>query len=123
MKIGSAIRGAAAAAVGTLAMDGWLYRDYRRGGGETAFPAWESSEGVTSWDDAPAPALVAKKLLEGLGAAVVEIGAGIAEAPQWRRPPLAARGGPWGRGLLDGLRAALSDGDPGAQRLVVALGA
>jgi hypothetical protein len=66
VKIAAAIRGAAAAAVGTLAMDGWLYREYRKGGGETAFPAWESSEGVTSWDDAPAPALVAKKLLEAV---------------------------------------------------------
>lgn len=58
------LRGVAASALGTLAMDTLLYRRYRRGGGDAAFPAWESSEGVVSWEDAPAPALVAKKFLE-----------------------------------------------------------
>jgi hypothetical protein len=62
----SILRGAAAAALGTLAMDALLYRRYRRGGGDATFPAWESSEGLDSWDDAPAPALVAKRLLEGV---------------------------------------------------------
>lgn len=56
--------GVAASAVGTLAMDGSLYRRYRHGGGDTAFPAWETSEGLGSWDKAPAPALVAKRFLE-----------------------------------------------------------
>lgn len=62
----SMIRGAAAAAAGTLVMDAFLYRRYRRGGGDAAFSAWESSEGVESWEDAPAPALVGKKLIEGV---------------------------------------------------------
>jgi hypothetical protein len=60
----STIRGVAASAVGTLAMDLWLYRGYRHDGGTAGFPAWESSEGVMSWEKAPAPALVAKRLLE-----------------------------------------------------------
>jgi hypothetical protein len=60
----SIIRGVAASAVGTLAMDALLYRRYRHDGGKASFPDWESSEGVVSWDDAPAPALVAKRLLE-----------------------------------------------------------
>jgi hypothetical protein len=60
----SIIRGVEACAVGTLAMDALLYRRYRHGGGRTAFVAWETSEGVETWEDAPAPALVAKKLLE-----------------------------------------------------------
>jgi hypothetical protein len=64
--LGSAIRGVAASAPGTLAMDASLYRQYRHDGGDTAFPAWESSEDLTSWENAPAPALVAKKLLEGV---------------------------------------------------------
>jgi hypothetical protein len=64
--LGSAIRGVAASAPGTLAMDASLYRRYRHGGGDEAFPGWESSEGLTSWDNAPAPALVSKKLLEGV---------------------------------------------------------
>ncbi len=59
-------RGVAASAVGTLAMDAWLYRGYRHDGGDVAFPAWESSEGVASWENAPGPALVAKLLLESV---------------------------------------------------------
>jgi len=38
--LGSISRGVAASAVGTLAMDGWLYRGYRRDGGDAAFGAW-----------------------------------------------------------------------------------
>lgn len=58
------VRGVEAAADGTLAMDTLLYRRYRRGGGQSPFLAWESSGSVQTWDDAPAPALVAKKFLE-----------------------------------------------------------
>jgi hypothetical protein len=61
--LGSMLRGVAAAGFGTLAMDTWLYRGYRDDGGEAGFVSWESSEGLTSWDNAPGPALVAKKLL------------------------------------------------------------
>ena len=64
--LGSTIRGVAASGLGTLAMDASLYRRYRYDGGNAAFPGWESSEGVASWDKAPAPALVAKRLLEGV---------------------------------------------------------
>jgi hypothetical protein len=62
----STIRGVAASAPGTLAMDASLYRRYRRDGGSIAFPAWESSEGLASWEGAPGPALVAKRLLEAV---------------------------------------------------------
>ena len=64
--LGSTIRGVAASAPGTLAMDASLYRRYRHDGGDAAFPGWESSEGLVSWENAPAPALVSKKLLEGV---------------------------------------------------------
>ena len=60
----SLIRGVDASALGTLAMDTLLYRRYRDGGGKSTFLAWESSEGVETWEGAPAPALVAKRLLE-----------------------------------------------------------
>lgn len=60
----SILRGAVAGTLGTLAMDTLLYGRYRRGGGDAAFPGWESSEGLERWDDAPAPALVAKRFLE-----------------------------------------------------------
>jgi len=58
------LRGAAASAVGTFAMDASIYRRYRHDGGTEAFPAWESSEGLESWEKAPAPARVAKRFLE-----------------------------------------------------------
>jgi hypothetical protein len=60
----SIIRGDDAIAVGTLAMDALLYRRCCASGGRSAFVAWESSEGVESWEGAPAPSLVAKRLLE-----------------------------------------------------------
>jgi Protein of unknown function (DUF1440) len=47
-------------------MDASLYRRYRHDGGNAAFPGWESSQGLVSWESAPAPALVAKRLLEGV---------------------------------------------------------
>src|SRR6187549_3320920 len=56
-------RGVAASALGTLAMDAVLYRRYRNDGGEEGFAGWESSAGLAGWQDAPAPALVAKRLL------------------------------------------------------------
>jgi hypothetical protein len=59
-------RGVAASAAGTLAMDAWLYRGYRHDGGDAAFPSWESSEGLENWENAPGPALVAKRLLEAV---------------------------------------------------------
>src|ERR1700742_4580024 len=59
-------------------MDSLLYRRYRRGGGTQAFPGWEFSAGLDGWDGAPAPALVAKKLLE------VVLGRGL--PPRYARP-------------------------------------
>lgn len=58
------LRGVAASAVGTLAMDASIYRRYRRDGGTEPFPAWETSEGLTSWEKAPAPARVARLFLQ-----------------------------------------------------------
>ena len=59
-------RGVQASALGTLAMDGLLYRRYHDGGGQSAFLAWESSDGLDTWDNAPAPALVARRLLQSV---------------------------------------------------------
>jgi hypothetical protein len=64
--LGAIARGLAAGAVGTLAMDLlWFVRD-RRGGGESGFAAWEFSSGIESWEGAPAPAHVGRRLVEGL---------------------------------------------------------
>jgi hypothetical protein len=58
--------GLVAGTVGTLAMDLLLFARYRRGGGDSAFRRWEFSSDVQGWEQAPAPALVGKRLVEGL---------------------------------------------------------
>ena len=62
----SILRGVEASAVGTLAMDTLLYRRYRNNGGGETFAAWEFSDGIQSWEEAPAPALVGKQFVERL---------------------------------------------------------
>jgi uncharacterized membrane protein YagU involved in acid resistance len=64
--LGPAVRGVAASAPGTLAMDTSLYRRYRHDGGSVPYPARESSEGLLRRENAPGPAQVAKRLLEGV---------------------------------------------------------
>ncbi len=59
-------RGLIAGTAGTAAMDALLLWRYRRGGGTEASLSWETSAGVTEWEKAPAPALVGKRLVEGL---------------------------------------------------------
>ena len=53
-------------AVGTAAMDVFLFRRYRRRGGDARFADWEFSRGLTGWEDAPAPAQVGRRVIEGL---------------------------------------------------------
>ncbi|HET6479751.1 MAG TPA: DUF1440 domain-containing protein [Actinoplanes sp.] len=64
--LGAVTRGLVAGTIGTLAMDVLLYWRYRRGGGKEAFLPWEFSADVTTWDQAPAPAQVGRRLFEGL---------------------------------------------------------
>ncbi len=64
--LGAVVRGGLAGAVGTVAMDLLLFARYKRGGGKDAWVTWEFSGGVDSWDDAPAPAQVGRRLVEGL---------------------------------------------------------
>jgi len=64
--LGALLRGATAGAVGTAAMDLLLYSRYRLGGGEQSLLAWELGAGSSDWDGAPAPALVGKRVVEGL---------------------------------------------------------
>jgi hypothetical protein len=64
--LGAVVRGPVAGATGTAAMDALLNARYRRGHGEDGFELWESSSGLDSWERAPAPAQVGKRLVEGL---------------------------------------------------------
>jgi hypothetical protein len=64
--LGSVVRGLVAGAVGTVAMDTLLFARYRRSGGGSSAEEWESSAGITTWEQAPAPAQVGRRLVEGL---------------------------------------------------------
>jgi hypothetical protein len=90
--IGSIVRGVGASALGTLAMDASLYRRYRHDGGNEPFPDWESSEGLVSWENVPAPALVAKHLLDRV--------LGREVSPRYAR--LLNNATHWGFGLANG---------------------
>lgn len=63
--LGAVVRGLAAAAVGTVAMDFVWYRRYKRGGGESRFRDWEFSTELDNWNEASAPAKVGKRIYEG----------------------------------------------------------
>jgi hypothetical protein len=64
--LGALGRGLVAGALGTAAMDLlWFWR-YQRDDGEGTFLAWEFSSGLCSWEQAPAPAQVGKRLFEGI---------------------------------------------------------
>ncbi len=64
--VGAVVRGLAAGAVGTAVMDAFLFARYRRGGGKSGFSEWESSAGLSNWEDAPAPAQLGKRIVEGV---------------------------------------------------------
>lgn len=64
--LGAVARGVLAGVVGTAAMDLVWFARYRRGGGQSSFLDWELSAGLEGWEHAPAPALVGKRLYEGL---------------------------------------------------------
>jgi hypothetical protein len=63
--LGAVVRGIAAGAVGTVAMDLVWYIRYKRGGGESSPLDWEFSAGLNNWENAPMPAQVGKRIVEG----------------------------------------------------------
>ena len=60
--MGRLAAGAVGGAAGTLAMDLTWYIRYRRGGGTQGFGDWETAAGTTSYEGAPAPGQVGRKL-------------------------------------------------------------
>ena len=58
------VGGLLAGAVGTVSMDTVRYLKYRRGGGQDSPLAWEFGP-VDSWEQAPDPGQVTKRLIEG----------------------------------------------------------
>jgi Protein of unknown function (DUF1440) len=95
--VGAVVRGLVASAVGTLAMDLLLFARYRRGAGKSSFRQWELSADVPGWDQAPTPAHVGKRLVEGMFQV---------ELPD-RRAPLVNNITHWGYGLLGGAQYGL----------------
>jgi hypothetical protein len=63
--LGALLCGAAAGAVGTVAMDGFWYARYRAQGGDDPPLAWEFG-GPSDWDHVSAPAQVGRRLYEGV---------------------------------------------------------
>jgi hypothetical protein len=64
--LGAVAKGLLAGAAGTVAMDALWFARYRRSGGDSKVAKWEFSLDVSSWDQAPAPAQVGQRLVEGL---------------------------------------------------------
>jgi hypothetical protein len=65
-RMGAALRGLAAGAVGIAAMDLLWYVRYRRDDGDDGFRDWEFSAGTNDWEHAAAPGQVGRKIAEGL---------------------------------------------------------
>lgn len=64
--LGAVVRGTIAGMAGTAAMDLVWFARYKKTGGDDSLVDWELSSGLKDWDDAPAPAQVGKRLVEGL---------------------------------------------------------
>ena len=62
--LAAVVGGFLAGAVGTVSMDTIRYLRYRRAGGQDSWLAWEFAP-VESWDKAPDPGQVAKRVIEG----------------------------------------------------------
>jgi hypothetical protein len=62
--LGAVARGILAAAVGTAAMDALWYARYRKDGGQSPLLEWEFHV-PESWEKAPVPAQVGRRLTEG----------------------------------------------------------
>jgi hypothetical protein len=106
--LGAIGRGLVAGAAGTLAMDTVLFARYRRGGGSDRFRDWEFSSGLDNWEDAPAPAQVGRRLVEGVT---------LHELPA-RRAPLVNNVTHWGYGALAGLQYGVLGGSLRTPRVV-----
>lgn len=109
--LGAVARGLLAAAAGTVAMDTLLFARYRRGGGESGVAAWEFSSGVSDWDQAPAPAQVGKRLVEGL----------FARQLPARRAALVNNITHWAFGILGGLQYGIVVGSLSTPRVIYGL--
>ena len=75
--MGAMLRGAAAGAVGILAMDLLWYSRHRREGGEGSFIDWEFSAGTSDWDEAGVPAKIGQRAANALTIQLPDSAAGL----------------------------------------------
>jgi hypothetical protein len=104
-------RGLVAGAAGTAAMDALWFARYRRGDGASSPLAWGFSADIAEWEQAPAPAQVGKRLVEGLFQ--VQLPA--------RRAGLMNNVTHWGYGMLAGLQYGVVAGSLRAPRILYGL--
>jgi len=64
--LGALARGGVAGVAGTAAMDLVQFVQYKLGGGDDRLLAWEFSTGLKDWKQAPAPAQIGKRVVEGV---------------------------------------------------------
>ena len=98
--LGELGRGLVAGTAGTVAMDLLQFRRYRHDGGTQPLAEWELSAGLEEWADAPAPAHVGKRVVEGLFQVTLD--------PRWAR--LTNNVMHWGYGLAWGAQYGLVAG-------------
>jgi hypothetical protein len=108
---GSIARGLIAGTMGTAVFDAWLFARYRQGGGDTSFADWETSAGLSSWDGAPAPALLGKRVVERV--------TGRELPPRYAR--LVNNVMHWGYGIGNGVQYAILAGRLKQPRIVYGL--
>jgi hypothetical protein len=79
------LAGAVAGAVGTVAMDLVWYARARRDGSDAGFAEWEIVGDLSSWDDAPAPGQMGRKVIAAVTNVdpPVEQAATISNAMHW----------------------------------------
>jgi hypothetical protein len=106
--LGAVVRGLIAGGVGTAAMDLLLFWRYKRDNGEGNFLAWEFSAGLASWDEAPAPAQVGKRLIEGLFQVEVPV----------ERAALVSNVTHWGYGMIGGQKYGMVAGSLSSPRVL-----
>ncbi len=105
--MGAVVRGLVAGAVGTLAMDLLWFSRYEWGGGKSGFRDWESSSDVSSWEQAPAPAHIGMRLIEGTFKV---------QLPE-HRARLVNHVTHWGYGILSGVQYGIVAGSLRAPRV------
>jgi hypothetical protein len=99
--------GMGAGVVGTVAMDLVWYRRYRKDGGEDSFADWEVGTSTTSFDKAPAPGKVGKRIAEAVGVDLPAEAVGVTtNAMHW----LTGVGYGFAHGLLQHRRTVLVGG-------------